>query len=129
MESVFVQRMTQSPADLVSYIRAIHGKDSSVQIARQVLERRIWTEVDFEVRQDVTTYHFSNGVIVRHTVEEDSISSEAVCAECWITYEVLPGSSVRLNVQPLRRMFDSRCRESFWRRFHFDAAVPDEDSE
>ncbi|KAB2966460.1 hypothetical protein [Zoogloea sp.] len=110
----------------MSYIRAIHGKDSAVRIVCQALECSTWAEPDFEVRQEVTTYHFNNGVIVRRTLEEDSIASEAACTECWITYEVLPGSSISVNVQPSRRMFDSRCRESFWIRFHSEAAIGDD---
>ena len=104
--------------DLLTYIGAIFNLPSQAVIERRDIAQSSWQEDGFEVRQEVATYYFSNGVVVRRTSEEDSFPSQAACAECWITYEVPSNGQAPVEVLPAVRRFDSRCREAFWLKFH-----------
>ena len=104
--------------DLLTYIGAIFNLPSQAVIERRDIAQSSWQEDGFDVRQEVPTYYFSNGVVVRRTSEEDSFPSQAACAECWITYEVPSNGQAPVEVLPAVRRFDSRCREAFWLKFH-----------
>ena len=103
---------------LSTYVSAIHLKESAVSVSSQTVETSCWQDQGFEVCKNVTTYHFNNGVVIRHTVEQDSFPSELACAECWITYEVLSRDNSDIAVRPQRKVFENACRESFWLAYH-----------
>lgn len=104
--------------ELLTYISAIFDLPSAATIARRSSEQSCWQEDGFEVRQEVATYYFSNGVVVRRTSEQDSFPSQAACAECWISYDVPSNGQASILVAPDSRRFDSTCREAFWLKFH-----------
>lgn len=104
--------------DLLTYIGAIFNLPSQAVIERRDIAQSSWQEDGFEVRQEVATYYFSNGVVVRRTSEEDSFPSQTACAECWINYEVPSNGQAPVEVLPAVRRFDSACREAFWLKFH-----------
>jgi len=90
---------------LSTYVAAIHRQASPIRIATTSVAKSSWRDQGFEVTKEVTDYHFENDAVIRRTVEQDNFSSEAVCAECWITYEVLfPGHAVT-EIRPARLVF------------------------
>ena len=105
-------------SQLFTYVCAIHQKPGAAVISSQCVDYASWQDQGFEVRQEVKTYYFDNGVIIRRTLEQDAFPDDLACAECWITYEVLSGGTDLLHVEPSRQVFDSVCRESFWLAYH-----------
>jgi hypothetical protein len=103
---------------LFEYAAAIHHQPSRMQIVRHRSEQSSWKDQDVTVRHHATTYEFADGVLIRRSVELDECPSEAVCAECWITYEVLADGAAAAPVSPRRQAFDNPCRETFWLRYH-----------
>jgi hypothetical protein len=108
-------RMEES---LSAYVAAIHRQASPHAICEQSVETSSWQDQGFEVRKEVCRYCFDNGVVILRTVEQDNFPSDAVCAECWITYEVLSVGNVVASISPARKTFDNLCRESFWLAYH-----------
>lgn len=103
---------------LVSYVSAIHGLGSPVRIRRRERTAERWEDQGFEVRKEITTYLFDNGVVIRRTVEQDDFPSDLACAECWICYEVVERGQLPALPAPTRLVFNNACRESFWLAYH-----------
>lgn len=103
---------------LSTYAAAIHRRASPVAIVGSAVAVSGWTDQGVEVTNEATDYRFDNGVVIRRSVEQDSVPSEAVCAECWITYDVLCNGTATANVLPARKTFENACRESFWLAYH-----------
>lgn len=110
--------MLDAMENLYTYAAAILRRQGLAKIISQTTEESTWQDQGFEVRKQSTTYGFDNGVVIRRTVEQDDLPSEAVCAECWITYEVLSNQSSSVCVSPKSKAFDNLCRESFWLKYH-----------
>lgn len=102
---------------LITYVSAIHGLESPVLIVDRSLEQDRWIDQGFEVEIEKTTYHFSNGVVICRSVEQDQFPTELACAECWISYQVIEQNSC-CTVSPCAIKFDSTCREAFWIKYH-----------
>ncbi len=105
---------------LASYVGAILQQPSPARIERQETSCDSWRDQGFEVRKSATTYWFANGVAIRRTVEQDDFPDEQVCAECWITYEVLASGALAEALTPARQVFANTCRETFWLAYHRD---------
>lgn len=103
---------------LATYVGAIHRQTGALSIASETVEKSCWPDQGFEVCQEVATYRFDNGVVVRRTLEQDTFPSAAACAECWITYEVIETGAAGITVTPARKVFENACRESFWLAYH-----------
>jgi hypothetical protein len=103
---------------LSAYAAAIHQLPSAQRIVRQHSEQSSWQESDCTVRRWATTYEFADGRVIRRSVEQDDLPAAALCAECWITYEVLADGAAPLPLEPRRQTFDNACRETFWLRYH-----------
>lgn len=97
---------------LFSYIKAIHNQPTSVKIIDESIKTYNYTDDDIEICEQEKTYYFHNGVIIRYLSEQDNAPSELLCAECWISYEVLDAR--QLPIKPLRKSFHNHCQESFW---------------
>lgn len=104
--------------NLSTYVAAIHRRASPLAISDMTTETSSWHDQGFEVSKEVTDYRFDNGVVIRRTVEQDNFPSEAVCAEIWITYEVIAKGNVAADISPPRQVFENACRESFWLSYH-----------
>src|SRR5690242_7153009 len=100
--------------NLATYVAAIHHRSSPLTISDTTVERSSWMDRGFEVCKEVTSYHFDNGAVIRRTVEQDNFPSEAACAECWITYEVIATGNTVAGINQARKVFENACRESFW---------------
>lgn len=103
---------------LATYIAAIHCKAKAPAIADRNVEKTAWEDQGITVTKEVTDFRFDNGVVIRRTVEQDDLISDQVCAECWITYEVIAAGSVMAGISPARMVFPNACRESFWLAYH-----------
>ena len=103
---------------LSTYVAAIRRKASQPAISHSSTEKSSWDDQGFVVSKEVTNYHFANGVVIRHSVEQDNFPSEVVCAECWITYEVISKGLASADITPARKVFENSCRESFWLAYH-----------
>lgn len=103
---------------LSTYVAAILGEASPLAISDMTVERSSWQEEGFEVSKELTNYRFENGIVIRRTVEQDNVPSEAACAEIWITYEVISKGNVAADISPARKVFENTCRESFWLSCH-----------
>jgi hypothetical protein len=103
---------------LSTYVSAIHRRPAPVAILRAAEEKSCYQDQGFEVRQSVTIFHFDNDVVLRRTIEQDEFPSEAACAECWITYEVVSDGEVGAAISPQSQVFENACRESFWLKYH-----------
>lgn len=97
---------------LISYIKAIHKQVSPVSIVGSSTSDERYMDGDIEVEVSENIFHFDNGVVMRYSTEKDNASSEAVCEECWITYDVI--ESAQQQISPLRKTFTNPCQESFW---------------
>ncbi|EDZ99222.1 conserved hypothetical protein [Burkholderia sp. H160] len=102
---------------LVSYVSSIHGLSGPVTIVRQDVSTETWREQDIEVHKQEITFVFDNGAVIRRSIEWDQVSSDALCAECWIDYEVIQHPT-GLSIDPPSQRFDNVCRETFWLRYH-----------
>lgn len=104
---------------LSTYVAAILRHPGPLAVASEtVVEKTSWMDQGFEVCREVIRYHFDHGAIIERTVERDAFPSEAACAECWITYEVITSGNAGTPIEPARKTFDNACRESFWLAYH-----------
>lgn len=108
--------MFKHPEKLVSYVQAILNAPDRQIITASETQRSGWLDQGFEVTQELTVYHFCNGVVIQRSIEQDNFPDDAACAECWISYEVLVDAN--LNISPPKQSFSNRCRESFWVKYH-----------
>ena len=97
---------------LVTYINAIRRQPGAVEITDQLTRTSRYQDDESEIVEEETTYRFANGVVIRHTIEQDSAPSDLICEECWISYEVL--DAAELQISPPRKLFHNRCQQDFW---------------
>lgn len=103
---------------LAFYVAAILGQAAPVRIAHSSVETARWEDQGAQVCQEVATYHFADGVVIRRTVERDDFPQAAsCCGETWVSDEVLV-TGEHGSVAPPRKVFESVCREAFWAAYH-----------
>lgn len=103
---------------LATYVGAIHNRPGTLSYTCETVAKSCREEQGFEVCEEITMYRFSDGVIIRRTVEQDKFPSDAACAECWIIYEVVSYGDSGIGIDPPRKVFENACRESFWLTYH-----------
>ncbi|MGI0119828.1 hypothetical protein [Zooshikella sp. RANM57] len=106
---------------LSHYIQAIHGQKTPASIVKQSESKNSYLDEGVEVKEVETTYYFDNGVIIKNTIEQDTIPSDNVCPECWISYSVIDTAGI--NIQPLNKLFHNHCQEQFWLKMHSNKQV------
>lgn len=110
-----------NPAEkLVTYVAAIHRQRTAIAISGTTVEQSSWDDQGFVVTREIADYRFENGVVIRRTTEQDNFPDEMACAECWISYEVVSTGPALDGISPARKVFENRCRESFWLAYHTD---------
>lgn len=104
--------MMQLPLGL--YVRALHGLGGVTCIS----QTHTPSEKRAEGVIDETVYRFSDGAVVRYSLEQDEgnfdFSAESsACLPCEINYQVLehPGHG---KISPERKRFHNSCRHLFW---------------
>lgn len=117
---------------LFTYIKAIHSQESEAELVN-IINKETKSDayldagVDgggggvVEVREYEATYHYDDGVVVRHKIERDSAPSELQCEECWISYEVI--DSAGQEIKPFRKTFYNSCQEEFWLKMHSEPSA------
>ncbi len=98
---------------LATYVAAIEGLPSPAVIVARHSSSERWHDQELEVTRERTLYRFANGVVLACEIEQDDQPQALVCAECWISYDVVQQPPT-LQVTPDRKGFDSRCRQAFW---------------
>ncbi|PSW05474.1 hypothetical protein [Photobacterium lipolyticum] len=104
---------------LLTYIKAIHKKQTSVSIINKHTKTSSYIDDEIEVNEKETTYYFDNGVVIRYKTERDNVPSELLCEECWISYEVVDLGQQMIT--PLRKIFHNTCQETFWLKMQVHA--------
>lgn len=103
---------------LASYVKAIHAFPDGQGVILESEERTSWSDQGFEVVRDARIFRFENGARIARIIEQDDFPSELICAECWISYEVLTAPDSGIAVDPPKKTFDNHCRESYWLAWH-----------
>ncbi|NIF19651.1 hypothetical protein [Pantoea sp. Cy-639] len=107
--------MTQ-PDHLAHYVSAILGH-ASLRTARvEAANEQTWFDQGCRVTAEEKIYAFDDGALVKRLAEQDDFPDDAVCAECWISYEVLRQPHGKV-VTPCRVSFNNACREAYWLRY------------
>ena len=100
--------------ELSRYIAVIHhGREAAIEIVNTSSSDHSYLDQGINVSSIETTYTFSNRVVIKRRIEYDEvIASAELCAECWISYEVI--APFHEDVQPAKKSFINPCQESFW---------------
>ena len=112
--------------NLFTYVSAINQVTASTVASNKFITEQLLSTDTSEDDGIVTEsaerlVTFTNGVKVKQTIEFDDVQegfdvqgqSDAVCAECWISYSVVCEPE-GLNIQPKRKSFINKCQQSFW---------------
>lgn len=103
---------------LAAYARALDGPESGMFVEEKTVHCHRYQDngVNVDVCEEIC--RFCDGVVLRRTMEIDDVcaalESEGVCAECWISYDVLDNAGI--DVQPKRKVFSNTCQARFWLR-------------
>ncbi|WP_305405486.1 hypothetical protein [Photobacterium leiognathi] len=100
--------------DLITYILAFNTNDSFI-IDRKI-QQHTYLEDDVEIHHTEERATFSNGAVMLKTTEFDEtldILNDSICPECWINYEIITQPQGEV-ISPKKKIFTSRCQESFW---------------
>ncbi|MFC1236188.1 hypothetical protein [Vibrio sp. F74] len=101
--------------NLFTYISAMKEEPDGLSIVEKVFNKQASEEEDILLENSELFVKFNNGVAVRKLTERELSGhiTDAVCEECWISYEVTEQPS-NLNIVPKRKNFTNQCQESFW---------------
>ncbi|WP_028110764.1 hypothetical protein [Ferrimonas futtsuensis] len=110
---------------LFSYIGATQGWPSPVSL-EGTAHRLIDHDDDLaEVRVKESLYRFSNGVELLYRCEqEQQQSDDQLCAECWISYQVLNNNGFAIT--PSQKSFSNVCQQRFWLKMQAGQQRPSE---
>eukprot|EP00764_Aduncisulcus_paluster_P010825 gnl/Carplike_NY0171/3894_a5253_395.p1 GENE.gnl/Carplike_NY0171/3894_a5253_395~~gnl/Carplike_NY0171/3894_a5253_395.p1 ORF type:complete len:114 (+),score=5.49 gnl/Carplike_NY0171/3894_a5253_395:28-369(+) len=101
--------------DLYLYVSLIKNSNSDSFVVDRTSTGDV-SEADGVLTEYIEqTVTFENGVIIKQCVEfeQGEVAPDVVCAECWISYEVLSEPS-GLDIWPKRKSFVNQCQEAFW---------------
>lgn len=101
---------------LANYVSAILGVSSSRIAYLENSNQETWFDQGFTVTAEEKTYAFDDGALIKRLAEQDNFPSDAVCAECWIGYEVVR-QPLDKTVSPSHISFNNACREAYWLRY------------
>ncbi|WP_025129961.1 hypothetical protein [Pseudomonas sp. PH1b] len=104
------------PDHLANYVSAILGLSSLHSAHLQSANQESWSDQGFIVTAEEKIYAFDDGALIKRLAEQDSFPSDALCAECWISYEVLRQPR-HATVNPTHISFTNECREAYWLRY------------
>ncbi len=108
---------------LSKYVEAILHPELNCDYVIDDVKTRVkqWNEDEVEVTQEISTYHFTNGAVIKRVVEQNHEPVELEnCAEGWIMYMVMQQNQTLPDIRPKRIQFNSSCREAFWLRYFRD---------
>jgi len=101
--------------NLSTYVSAIKNGSRDGFIVSSDYVDLSYQDEEISVECSECYFHFSNGAVIKQTLEQDMDESPAdvVCAECWISYQVVSAPD-DLSIRPQTKSFINRCQESFW---------------
>ncbi|MEZ8045957.1 MULTISPECIES: hypothetical protein [Vibrio] len=101
--------------NLFTYISAMKEEPEGLSVVEKVLNKRTFDEDGILMENSELFVKFNNGVAVRKLTERElsGRTTDAVCEECWISYEVTEQPHA-LNIAPKKKNFTNQCQESFW---------------
>lgn len=101
--------------NLFTYISAMKEEHDGLSIVSKVLNKQTFEEDGILMENSELFVKFNNGVAVRKLTELELSGhiTDAVCEECWISYEVTEQPSA-LNIAPKKKNFTNQCQELFW---------------
>ncbi|MDH0648917.1 hypothetical protein N5D48_15700 [Pseudomonas sp. GD03858] len=101
---------------LANYVSAILGLCSKRSAHLERSNQETWIDQDVTVIAEENTYAFDDGTLIRRLAEQDNFPSDGVCAESWISYEVIRQPRDTM-VSPTHISFTNPCREAYWLRY------------
>lgn len=101
--------------NLFTYILAMNEGSGCLTFAEETNRAQTLEEDGIVTESSELTAKFINGVTIRKLTELESSAhfSEAVCEECWISYEVIEQPNT-INIKPKKESFTNKCQEAFW---------------
>jgi hypothetical protein len=100
--------------NLHTYIAATKGELNGVKLEASESFDKSYTDQGIVVNCIESVFHFNNGVVMKCCNEADMLEeNEQICAECWISYEVISESD-DTHICPQRKTFLNHCQEAFW---------------
>ena len=101
--------------NLFTYISAMKEESDGLSIVEKLFNKQTSDEDGILMENSELLVKFNNGVAVRKLTERELSGhiTDAVCEECWISYEVTEQPS-NLNIVPKTKNFANQCQESFW---------------
>lgn len=104
---------------LASYVSALYESNSAMPYSQLTNEESISSEGNVLIQQQVTTWLFEDGVVIRCEHEkEHSQVSDAGCLPCWIEFRVQEIRTGNVNVSPSLKRFSNRCQIKTWLQFN-----------
>ena len=108
--------------NLCTYIAATKGEISVVKLVTSQSFDKSYVDQDIVVKCTESVFQFTNGVVMKYCSESDLIeANEQVCAECWISYEVIAESG-DTQVFPKKKTFINHSQEDFWLKISNNSA-------
>ncbi|CAI8904006.1 HIPIP domain-containing protein [Pseudomonas donghuensis] len=101
---------------LANYVSAILGLSSPRIAHLEHSNQETWLDQGFTVSAEEHIYAFDDGALIKRLAEQDNFPSDAACAECWISYEIVR-QPLDKTVSPCHISFNSACREAYWLRY------------
>lgn len=101
---------------LANYVSAILGGSSPRSAHLESAHQETWLDQGYTVTAEEKIYAFDDGAMIKRLVEQDNFPSDAVCAECWICYEVVRQPLDKV-INPCHISFNNECREAYWLKY------------
>ena len=101
-------------SNLCTYILTTKGEQTELKLELYESFDKSYTDQGIEVNCIELMFYFSNGVVLKYVNESGSIEEhEQLCAECWISYEVV-FEPAGICISPIKKSFINQCQEAFW---------------
>lgn len=99
---------------LAHYLMAMKtpAYDGSVTVVAREQYDRSYQDQEVHVIYVESLVRFNDGALIRCSEELDQVESEALCAECWLTYQVVEHPET--PIEPAAKHFTNRCQQAFW---------------
>ncbi|SHE69086.1 hypothetical protein [Vibrio gazogenes] len=101
--------------NLFTYVLAMKENIAGLSVLEETRHDNRVEDDGHIIENSELVVRFENGVILRKQTEVDQTEpvNDEICAECWITYEVL-SQPEHVTITPNRKSFTNQCQENFW---------------
>ncbi|MGV3001716.1 hypothetical protein [Vibrio sp.] len=105
----------KSLSDYIDKIAASNDKDAAdFKIVHT--ETTMCIDDGITTERTITSFKFSDGVVISKEVEFDHLPEEEpqnVCPEYWLSYQVITNPN-SIQIKPFKKTFSNLCQQSFW---------------